>query len=320
MSVSGGLDIGRLLVAPTLRTWGTDDQLARFLPGIEDRTEGWCQLFSEPGAGSDLASLSTGAVLHDGPDGGIWRITGQKVWSTLAHVAGRGILLARTDPDAPKHAGITCFALDMHQPGVTVRPLRQITGRSDEFNEVFLDDAIVTDSDRIGPRSAGWMVSQTTLTSERDMLSRRPREQRGRAEELISVARASGRLGDPVLRNALVELFTRERVTNLTTQRVSDERLAGGKPVAAAVTKLARTTLARRTEDIAMEIHGANATAWTNETSEAAVAVDRFLRAQRETIVGGTSDIQRTVIGDRALGLPREPAVDRDLPWSNTRR
>lgn len=313
---AAGLDIGRSLVEPTLAAWGTDDQRARFVPGIDARTEQWCQLFSEPGAGSDLAGLATRAVPCDGG----WLVSGQKVWSTLAHVADRGLLLARTDPDVPKHAGITCFALDMRQPGVTVRPLRQMTGRSDEFNEVFIDDAFVAESDRIGPCGAGWKVSQTTLTSERAMLAGTPRTTTSRGEQLVAAARAAGRWDDPVVRQRLVELIVQERVIRLTNRRVADAARVGQILPAAATTKLARSVLARRLEDAAMSLHGALATGWDDGESPGALSTDRFLHAQCETIIGGTSDIQRTIVGERVLGLSREPAVDRDRPWSQTVR
>ena len=315
---SGGLDIGRSLVDPTLQAWGTDEQRARFMPGIEDRSEQWCQLFSEPGSGSDLAGLSTRAVLHDDT----WHITGQKVWSTLAHIADWGILLARTDPDLPKHAGITCFAIDMRQPGVTVRPLRQMTGRSDEFNEVFLDDAIVPDANRIGPAGAGWKVSQTTLTSERGMLSEGSAraDRRSRVEQLIADARASGRWDEPVVRDTLVGLLVEERVAALTNRRVGAELRAGRMPAAASTGKLAQSGLARRIEDAATRLHGAAVTAWVDDSHAGAQTADRLLHVQCQTIVGGTSDIQRNIVGERVLGLPREPAVDRDVPWSRLAR
>jgi alkylation response protein AidB-like acyl-CoA dehydrogenase len=313
-----GLDIGRSLVLPTLKAWGTEDQLARFIPCIENQAEQWCQLFSEPGNGSDLAGLSTRAVLHDDT----WHITGQKVWSTLAHMADWGILLARTDPDLPKHAGITCFIIDMHQPGVTVRPLRQMTGRSDEFNEVFFDEAIVHDSLRVGPRNGGWKVSLTTLTSERGMLSEvsTGEKRRTRVEQLILEAHKNGRWVDPVFRNALVELLIHERVINLTNRRVSADMKVGRSSPAAATGKLAQSLLSRRMENLAIHLHGACATAWTTGTDIGSLTVDRFLHAQCQTIIGGTSEIQRTIIGERVLGLPREPAADRDVPWSQLRR
>jgi alkylation response protein AidB-like acyl-CoA dehydrogenase len=313
-----GLDIGRSLVQPTLQSWGTDEQRARFLPAIENQTEKWCQLFSEPGYGSDLAGLSTRAVLHDDT----WHITGQKVWSTLAHIADWGILLARTDPDLPKHAGITCFILDMHQPGVTVRPLRQMTGRSDEFNEVFIDDAIVNDSLRVGPLGAGWKVSQTTLTSERGMLSEGATgtKRRTRVEQLISEAHAIGRWENAVIRNDLVNLLVHERVADLTNRRVLADARAGRVSPAAATGKLARSVLSRRIENVATGLYGARAMAWTDENDHGPLVVNRFLHAQCQTIIGGTSEIQRTIIGDRVLGLPREPAIDRDVPWSGLRR
>lgn len=307
-----GLDIGRSLVEPTLRAWGTDEQRARFLPGIGNGTEQWCQLFSEPGSGSDLAGLSTRAVR----DGDSWRVTGQKVWSTLAHLADWGILLARTDPDVAKHAGISYFLIDMHQPGVTVRPLRQMTGRSDEFNEVFLDDAVVLDAHRVGPEGAGWKVSQTTLTTERGMLSEggAGSARRSRVEQLIDEARDHGRWSDATVRDELIDLLVRERVVDLTNRRVSAELGAGRVPPAAATGKLARSVLGRDVEDAATRQHGAGVTAWSGPAEPPTVS--RFLHVQCQTIVGGTSDIQRNIIGERVLGLPREPASDRDLPWS----
>lgn len=301
------LDIGRSLIEPTLKVWGTDEQRARFMPGIETRSERWCQLFSEPGAGSDLASLATRAVQRDG----VWVVNGQKVWSTLAHVADFGILLARTDPEAPRHAGITCFALDMRQPGVTVRPLRQMTGRTDEFNEVFIEEAVIPDDHRIGPLGAGWKVAATTLLSERGMLSGDKHDGPTRVESLIRSVRDTA-WHDPVVRQELIGLLMQERVLTYTRRR------AGGS--AAAVTKLGRSILTRRIEDMALRLLGPHATAWETDDDEGAVAVGRFLQAQCATIVGGTSDIQRNIVGERMLGLPREPDGQRDLPWNRTIR
>lgn len=308
--------VGRTLVAPTLEVWGTDDQKARYLPGITGRTERWCQLYSEPGAGSDLAGLATRAEQRDGT----WHVTGQKVWSTLAHIADRGLLLARTDPDAPRHAGITCFLLDMRQPGVVVRPLRQLTGRADEFNEVFLDGALIDDDDRLGPAGAGWKVAQTTLTTERGMLSGGGSAGPTRVERLVAAARDGGRWEDPLVRQELVDLLIGERVLEVTKRRIAAELRLGNVPPAAAVTKLARSSLSRRIEDTACRLLGPHATAWQALDDEGAITVERFYLVQRDTIVGGTSDIQRNIIGDRALGLPREPDPFRNLPWSRTPR
>ena len=319
MSVADLHFVGRTLVAPTLEVWGTDDQRAKYLPRIERQAETWCQLYSEPGAGSDLASLATRAELQDGT----WHVTGQKVWSTLAHIADKGLLLARTDPDAPRHAGITCFLVDMHQPGVTVRPLRQMTGRADEFNEVFFDDALISDDDRLGPPGAGWKVAQTTLTSERGMLSgpSGPSGARSsRVESLIAAARADGSRDEPMVRHQLIGLLIDERVLDYTKQRIDADWRRGVSSPAAAVTKLARSSLSRRTEDAACGLLGAHATAWEGPDDVGAVAVDRMYLVQRDPILGGTSDIQRNSIGDRVLGLPREPDPYRDTPWNQTAR
>ncbi len=303
MNAAQGLDIGTSLVAPTLQAWGTEEQQSRYLPNIEQRREQWCQLFSEPGAGSDLASLSTRAER----DGDRWRVNGQKVWSTLAHVADYGILLARTGTAEARHAGITCFAIDMRQTGVTVRPLRQMTGDADEFNEVFLDDAHVADSDRIGAEGAGWQVAKTVLTSERAMLGGLPRVGGGRAEQLIAFACEDGAWHDPRIRDSLTALLVAERVLQLTNLRVALERQAGHRPAAATTVKLARSTLVRRLEAMSMSLRGPAALAW-DDTNHAGVGpAARFLHTPCETIIGGTSEIQRNIIAERVLGLPREP-------------
>ena len=230
--------------AAALFSHGTEEQRRRFLPPIVRNEEKWCQLFSEPGAGSDLASLATRAV-RDGDD---WVITGQKVWTTWADEADFAILLARTDPDQPKHQGITYFLLDMHQPGVEVRPLRQITGEA-EFNEVFLDGARVPDAHRVGDVNDGWRVSASTLSSERQMVSGSGSGGMGRlggssAERLITLAQETGRWDDPVVRNKVMRLWAQEQIRGWTNARVRAALSAGQSPGAASsIGKVHQATL-----------------------------------------------------------------------------
>ena len=212
--------LGLNLAAPALFAHGTEAQRLRYLPPIVRNEEIWCQLFSEPGAGSDLASLATRAER----DGDRWSITGQKVWTTWAHLAGFGVLLARTDPDIPKRQGITYFLLDLHQPGVEVRPLRHITGEVD-FNEVFLDHAVVPDDMRVGAIGDGWKVANATLSGERQMVSGAGSGGVDRiggrgADHVIELARARGLGDDPLVRQELTRLYSEERIRDWTNQRV----------------------------------------------------------------------------------------------------
>jgi alkylation response protein AidB-like acyl-CoA dehydrogenase len=325
------LNLGRLnvlglnLAGPTLMTWGTDEQKARFLPPIVRNEEVWCQLFSEPGAGSDLASLATRAVR----DGDEWVVTGQKVWSTWAHFSHFGMLLARTDPTAQKRRGITYFLVDMHQPGVEVRPLKQITGEAD-FNEVFLSDARVPDANRVGEEGEGWKVANSTLSGERQMISGPgsggvDRIGGSSVERLLDVARERGLTSDPVVRQRLAALWSEQQIRRWTNARVRDNARAGRVGPESSVGKVHSGELNQRTQELAVDLLGMDALAWDPavvETVEGGLPrpVQGFLRSRANTIEGGTSEVNRNVLGERVLGLPREPDPYRESAWENVPR
>lgn len=302
--------IGPELAAPTLQTHGTPEQQARFLPPIRRGTEAWCQLFSEPGAGSDLASLTTRAVPTDGG----WLVTGQKVWNSGASTADLGLLLARTDPSAPKHEGISYFAIDMRQPGVETRPLRQMNGRA-EFDEVFLTDAFVGGDRLVGARNDGWSVAKTTLAFERRSIGSRGARHAfpgGEANgfldrtlgelldlpkasapaymlstrRMLELAREHGRTGDPVVRQRLAAYRA------MTSARPQGVPSAG---------KLAVSNIARASRDLSLSILGA-------EGMLAGPEVDVALSSFAAGTGGGTDQIQRNVLAERVLGLPKEPS------------
>jgi alkylation response protein AidB-like acyl-CoA dehydrogenase len=309
--------------AAALFSHGTEEQRLRFLPPIVRNDEKWCQLFSEPGAGSDLASLATRAV-RDGDD---WLITGQKVWTTWADEADFAILLARTDPDAPKHKGITYFLLDMHQPGVDVRPLRQITGEA-EFNEVFLDQARVHDAHRVGEINDGWRVSASTLSSERQMVSGSGSGGMGRlggssAERLISLARETGRWDDPVLRSKIMRLWAQEQIRGWTNVRVRAALSAGQSPGAASsIGKVHQATLNQQIQDLMVDLLGTAAVAWpaTDDPDALPREVHGMMRSLANSTEGGTTDINKNILGERVLGLPKEPDPWKGKPWKDIPR
>jgi len=304
--------------AAALFSHGTEEQRRRFLPPIVGNEEKWCQLFSEPGAGSDLASLSTRAVR----DGEGWVITGQKVWTTWADEADFAILLARTDPEAPKHKGITYFLLDMHQPGVEVRPLRQITGEA-EFNEVFLDGARVPDAHRVGDVDDGWRVSASTLSSERQMVSGSGSGGMGRlggssAERLITLAQENGRWDDPVIRNKVMRLWAQEQIRAWTNARVRAALSAGQSPGAASsIGKVHQATLNQQIQDLMVDLLGTDAIAWSATGDEDALPrdVQGMMRSLANGTEGGTTDINKNILGERVLGLPKEPDPWKGKPW-----
>lgn len=303
--------------AAALFSHGTEQQRLRFLPPIVRNEEKWCQLFSEPGAGSDLASLATRAVR----DGDHWVISGQKVWTTWADEADFAILLARTDPDQPKHQGITYFLLDMHQPGVEVRPLRQITGEA-EFNEVFLDGARVPDEHRVGEINDGWRVSASTLSSERQMVSGSGSGGMGRlggsgAERLISLARETGRWDDPVMRGKIMRLWAQEQIRGWTNARVRAALSAGQSPGAASsIGKVHQATLNQQIQNLMVDLLGTAAVAWpaTGDPDALPREVRGMLRSLANATEGGTTDINKNILGERVLGLPKEPD-----PWKGKR-
>lgn len=309
--------------AAALFSHGTEEQRLRFLPPIVANREKWCQLFSEPGAGSDLASLATRAVR----DGDEWVITGQKVWTTWADEADFGILLARTDPDMPKHQGITYFLLDMRQPGVDVRPLRQITGER-EFNEVFIDGARVPDTHRVGDVNDGWRVSASTLSSERQMVSGSGSGGMGRlggsgAQRLITLAQETGRWDDPVVRNKVMRLWAQEQIRGWTNARVREALKAGQSPGAASsIGKVHQATLNQQIQDLMVDLVGTSALAWT--ATEDADALPREVRGWMRSLAngteGGTTDINKNILGERVLGLPKEPDPWKGKPWKDIPR
>jgi alkylation response protein AidB-like acyl-CoA dehydrogenase len=311
--------------APALYSYGSEGQRLRFLPPMVRNAEKWCQLFSEPGAGSDLASLATRAEL----DGDTWIVTGQKVWSTWAHFSDFAILLARTEPDAPKRQGITYFLLDLHQPGVEVRPLRHIGGEVD-FNEVFLDHALVPDAFRVGAVGQGWKVANATLSGERAMVSGASggggvdRIGGRGVEHLLELARASGRDRDPVVRQHLMRLLSEERIRAWTNQRTRAQVKAGRAPgPESSVGKIHQGELNQRIQLLATDLLGAGAMAWSGtELSGTALPLEvrGMLRSRANTIEGGTTEVNKNIVGERVLGLPREPDPWQGAPWREVPR
>jgi len=296
--------VGLELVGPTLLSHGSPEQCARWLPAVATGDEVWCQLFSEPGAGSDLAGLATRASR----DGDSWTIHGQKVWTSRGAYARWGLLLARHDSTVPKHRGITAFGIDLHQPAVDVRPLRQMNGDA-HFTEVFLDDAVVSDTDRIGAVGDGWRVALTCLAFERGAATAGSSGNLLDIGRLIELARQRGVASDPVVRDALARLVTELRVMALTIRRARDTALTGQPGPAGSGLKLRGSKTFRDYTNLAARILGA----------DALTAVEPwhtlFLTAPSLSIRGGTDEIQRNIVGERVLGLPDEPRLDRELPF-----
>jgi acyl-CoA synthetase (AMP-forming)/AMP-acid ligase II/alkylation response protein AidB-like acyl-CoA dehydrogenase len=316
--------LGLNLAAPALFAHGTEEQRRRFLPPIVRNEEKWCQLFSEPGAGSDLASLATTAVR----DGGEWVVTGQKVWTTWAHLSDFAVLLARTDPDAPKRHGITYFLLDLHQPGVGVRPLRHLGGDID-FNEVFLDGARIPDSHRVGEVGDGWRVAGATLSGERQMVSGAGSGGVDRigglgVSHVLELARRRAD-NDPVVRQELMRVYSEERIRAWTNERVR-ARVKAGRPSSAesSIGKVHQGDLNQRVQLLAVRLLGMDAVAWrssaTNYAASLPLEVRGMLRSRANTIEGGTTEINKNVLGERVLGLPREPDPWQGLPWREVPR
>jgi alkylation response protein AidB-like acyl-CoA dehydrogenase len=296
--------VGVALVGPTLLAHGAPAQLERWLPGIRTGDEIWCQLFSEPGAGSDLAGLATRATR----DGDVWRVTGQKVWTSRGLYSKRGLLLARTDVDVAKHDGITAFGIDMHSAGVDVRSLRQMNGDA-HFTEVFLDDVLVPDTDRIGEAGDGWRVALTTLAHERGAVGA-PGGSFLDVDRLVDLARARGRVDDPALRDMLVRVVVELRVASLTARRARDVARAGRPGPEGSGLKLRGAIAFKHYTDLAMRILGADA--MCDPTGEWQTM---FLTAPSLSIRGGTDEVQRNIVGERVLGLPSEPRPDRGVPF-----
>ena len=336
--------LGRMLAAPTIAMHGTDEQIERLVPEILDGRVGWCQLFSEPNAGSDLAGLQCRAER----DGDEWVITGQKVWTSSGHLADKGMLLARTDPDLPKHAGISWFALDMDQPGVDVRPLTEMTGRA-VFNEVFIDEARTADRDLIGGHNNGWRVANTTLMVERASLGSSgakpaaafPGPKGGALDRpagefvgtllestdgvpplgislwwwLVDLARKNGSVAGRVLRDDLMRLYGLIEINRLSIQRAK----AGGPSSAAApnIAKLTMSEMNRSFRDVGLRVIGADGMlAGDCDSQSLGYLGEIALFSPAPSIYGGTDQVQRNIIGERVLGLPKEPGPPRDTPFS----
>jgi alkylation response protein AidB-like acyl-CoA dehydrogenase len=305
--------IGMGMCGPTLVDLGTPRQRKRYLVPMLRGDEIWCQLFSEPGAGSDVAGLQTRAAR----DTGGWQLTGQKVWTTNAQLADFGAVLARTDPSVPKHRGLTMFVLDMHAPGVTVRPLVDMTGGS-TFNEVFLDGVHVGDDDVIGEVGGGWQAAVTMLGHERISIGglRQRRSASVAAAALITRAQRFGTAKDPLVRDALVRLWADEQALALYNARLRQETAAGRAPGArGSVAKLAGALQLQRAADIAGLVAGNEAIAWEPDDESGADLASGILSAPASGIAGGTNEIQRGIIGERLLGLPKEPSADRGMPF-----
>ncbi len=377
LGAPGGL--GLLLAAPTIATHGSQQQIDHYVRDIVTGRVAWCQLFSEPGAGSDLAGLTCRAV----EDGDEWIVNGQKVWTSLGHVADMGMLIARTNVDVPKHQGITWFAIDMHQAGVEVRPLVEMTGHA-MFNEVFLTDARVPSSAIIGDRNNGWAVTNTTLMFERsglgagggsaaagsatpgtvaDHLDRRAGDfvpagkgagspkastskPAGSAKKrssgvggmfaagpklLTDLARGNGTNTDPSIRQDLVRLHTLSEIARFNNLRLKAAKTAGREIAGMAnISKLAMSDITRLTRDLSLRIVGPSGMLHSYKGGEEAARITEAtgnpflpmvtgmaLWAQAPPIYGGTDQIQRNIIGERVLGLPKEPNNDKTAPFSD---
>ena len=335
----GGL--GLLMAAPTIRRHGTPEQIERLIPPILEGRANWCQLFSEPGAGSDLAGLTTRAER----DGHRWIITGQKVWSSMAHESDHGMLLARTDPDLPKHGGISWFAFDLDQPGVTIRPLREMTGEV-MFNEVFLDGAICEDADLIGGVNNGWAVTQSTLFFERTgigaggghagfpkpgprggMLGRlagdaardlpEDRYRIASFGHLLELARRTGRQDDPLIRQKLARLWIEVRTGSWNALRAKAEARHGGGASIASISKIAQTRIVKLSAEIAIDLLGSGGLVAEGDDAR---FVDAFLFAPASSIYGGTDEIQRNIAAERTLGLPKDSHADKGSSFSESIR
>ncbi len=341
--------IATFLAAPTIFAYGTPEQIERFVPSIVRGRDVWCQLFSEPGSGSDLAGLSTRAER----DGDEWVVTGQKVWNSGAQHADYAILMARTDPDQPKHRGISYFLIDMRQDGVEVRGLREMTGDV-AFNEVFLTEARVPDSQRLGSEGEGWRVAMTTLSFERDpgndglganaafdrpdldaAVGEHAAKLAGRVEAfgmalsggadglLAETARTGGADQDPVVRQELMRILAARRTASWSIRRASDAVKAGGQPGPEVSTlKLSGTDVARRTRDQGLAAMGPAGMLNGDDAPTGGRFQAYALFTPALSIAGGSDEIQRNIAGERVLGLPREPgeAEQRDRPWSELPR
>lgn len=325
-AAGGGRNIiGIGMAAPTIAAFGTEEQKRKFLRPLFTGEHLYCQLFSEPGAGSDLAAVATRAV-RDGDD---WIVNGQKVWTSMAQHAQMAILVARTDPGVPKHAGLTYFLCDMTQPGIDIRPLRQITGEA-EFNEVFLTDIRVPDANRLGPEGGGWRVATTTLNNERVAIGSRsgiPREG-GHISKVTDAWRSEPAVRNPAMHDEMMRLWVEAEVLRLTGERLRQQAASGQPGPEGAGMKVAFARLAQQISGFEMELHpefGLRYDDWTLRRPETVDLIGRgpgyrYLRARGNSIEGGTSEILRNTISERILGLPGEHRVDKTVAWKDLPR
>jgi alkylation response protein AidB-like acyl-CoA dehydrogenase len=313
--------VGHGMVGPTIITHGTPAQKERFIPKMAEGSEIWCQLWSEPNAGSDLASLQTKCERDGVSD---WVLNGQKVWTTGAQWSRWGLIITRTDPSIPKHRGLTVFVVDMHAPGVTVRPLRQITGGAD-FNEVFFDDVRIPDDQRIGDINDGWRVAMTTLMFERYAVGTGGSGE-GMVQPLIKLARKTQRNGssaleDPRVRQQIAEVFVKAKLLSLTGYRSLTKTEKQGAPgPEGSIMKLVRTELVYDVADIGTNILGLAGAVTGVQAADEGLWSLNFVGALGAKIGGGTDDIMRNILGERVLGLPKEPSVDREVPFRDLRK
>jgi alkylation response protein AidB-like acyl-CoA dehydrogenase len=327
----GNNPIGIGMGAPVVNTYANEDQKKQLLRRIFTGEDIWCQLFSEPSAGSDVAGLATRAV-RDGDD---WLVSGQKVWTTLAHVSKWGMLLARTDPDVPKHDGLSYFLLDMESPGVEVRPLYQITGEA-EFNEVFMTDVRIPGDRILGKEGQGWRVAITTLMNERSALGGGSSRKGGGPitilMDLLKKSTAHRSKGeDAQLRDRVTQLYIESEMLRLTGVRARAATRSGGNPgPEGSVGKLAQSNLYMSIWEACSEVLGDEALVYEpgyelrqevgGRSDRRLAAKYQLLRSRANSIEGGTSDIMRNILGERVLGLPGEPRVDKEVPWKDVPR
>jgi alkylation response protein AidB-like acyl-CoA dehydrogenase len=315
--------IGHGMGAPTVFAHGSEAQKQRYLRPLFTGEEVWCQMFSEPGAGSDVASLGTRAVR----DGDEWVVNGQKVWTTVAHLSRWGMLVARTDPDQPKHKGLTYFVVDMHGPGVEVRPLYQITGEA-EFNEVYFTDARVPDAERLGEVGEGWRVAITTLMNERVSIGGGiPPKGTGLIQTAVTAWKDAGRPGGAV-QDDLMQLWSRAEVLRLTNWRASQNRAVGTPGPEGSIGKSASAELNKAITEFAIDVMGADGMLMPGgfpkvrpeQALDLSTPQKAFLRCRANSIEGGTTEIMKNILGERVLGLPGDVRVDKDRPWTEVPR
>ena len=314
--------------APTIIEYGTPDQIEKYLRPMFTAEEIWCQLFSEPGSGSDLASLSTRAI----DDGDGYIVNGQKVWTTLGHLAKWGLLVTRTDPDAPKHRGLTFFIVDMQSEGVEVRPLRQITGEA-EFNEVYFTDTKIPKENILGGLGEGWRVSLATLMNERVAIGGNVRERGSGAPGHLVQIWKDRELEDPIQKDKLIELWIQQEAVRLTNIRASELREKGTPGPEGSTSKLYEAEINKASYEFGMELLGNDGLLFPrgysltqpelnfdNDTFGFTDTQSLFLRSRANSIEGGTSEIMRNIIAERVLGLPGEQKLDKDKPWKDIPR